>query len=135
MQFISKWLSSQAALVRRLLSDAFHRDPLLAAVIGLNRMSGISPHRRFSIGAAQSLPTTAGEGGAHCMPGSFSRFRRFTFVSRTGFSLSWAAFRGCLIAGRRQRQCGLLFVARVVKERSGPFEALRRTCVAAMDLS
>jgi hypothetical protein len=32
-------LSSQAALARRLLSDAFRRDPLLASVTGLNQMS------------------------------------------------------------------------------------------------
>lgn len=41
---------------------------------------------------------------------SFARFRHFAFVSRTGFSLSWAAFRGCLapVAGRGNAVCWLL---------------------------
>ena len=56
---------------------------------------------------------------------SFTRLGRFTIVSRTGLSLSWAAFRGCLIAGRQQRQCGLLFVALIIKERSVPFRPWR----------
>ena len=44
------------------------------------------------------------------LAGSFTRFRHFAFVSRTGLSLSWAAFRGCLapVAGRGNAVCWLL---------------------------
>jgi hypothetical protein len=63
---------------------------------------------------------------------SFARFRHFAFVSRTGFSLSWAAFRGCLapVAGRGNAVCWLL---RWLLKSGGPVEGLSRTgLVAAM---
>jgi hypothetical protein len=57
------------------------------------------------------------EGRGALLAGSFTRFWRFTIEQPSRLFLSLAGFRACLLAGRRQRQCGLLFVALVFKER------------------
>ena len=49
--------------------------------------------------------------------GSFTRFWCFTIEQPYRLFLSLAGFRACLLAGRRQRQYGLLSVALIVKER------------------
>ena len=66
------------------------------------------------------------------LTGSFTRLRRFTIEQPSRLFLSLAGFRACLLAGRRQRQCGLLFVALTVKER-GAVKPLA-SCSLAMEL-
>jgi hypothetical protein len=62
---------------------------------------------------------------------SFARFRHFAFVSRTGFSLSWAAFRGCLapVAGRGNAVCWLLRWLLKSGGLGGPSQSLIGDCL------
>jgi hypothetical protein len=57
------------------------------------------------------------EGRGALLAGSFTRFWRFTIKQPSRLFLSLAGFRACLLVGRRYRQCGLLFIALIVKER------------------
>lgn len=62
---------------------------------------------------------------------SFARFRHFAFVSRTGLSLSWAAFRGCLapVAGRGNAVCWLLRWLLKSGGLGGPSQSLIGDCL------
>ena len=54
---------------------------------------------------------TAGEGRGASRDGSFARLKHFAIDQPSRVFLALAGFRACLIAGRRQRRCGLFCIA------------------------